>query len=118
MHLYTQDIYCRQLPKLPPYTSPAIPIHDRPLRPDPHDPGNPHDPVEPGYPNPELLEPSFSDLITAVEQAKDLSEQTRRHWVCSVRQIAKWLNRPLRSFPPAGRRCGFPWRNCTMPGSA
>ncbi len=41
-----------------------------------------------------LLEPSFSDLITAVEQATDLSEQTRRHWACSLRQIAKWLNRP------------------------
>ncbi len=41
-----------------------------------------------------LLEPSFSDLIAAVEQAGELSEQSRRHWACSLRQIAKWLNRP------------------------
>jgi hypothetical protein len=43
-------IYCRLFSNLPPYTSPAIPIHDRPLRPDPNDPSNPYDPGEPGYP--------------------------------------------------------------------
>jgi integrase len=40
------------------------------------------------------LEPSFLDLIAAVERAADLSEQRRRHWICSLRQIAKWLDRP------------------------
>jgi integrase len=46
-----------------------------------------------------LLEPSFLDLIAAIEQAPDLSEQRRRHWVCSLRQIAKWLDRPATVIP-------------------
>ncbi|MGO9398574.1 MAG: tyrosine-type recombinase/integrase [Xanthobacteraceae bacterium] len=46
-----------------------------------------------------LLEPCFLDLITAIEQAKDLPEQTRRQWACSVRQIAKWLGRPAAAVP-------------------
>jgi integrase len=41
-----------------------------------------------------LLEPSIADAITAIEQAVELPEQTRRHWVCSLRQILKWLDRP------------------------
>jgi hypothetical protein len=36
-----------------------------------------------------LLEPSFLGLITAIEQAADLSAQCRRHWACSVRQITE-----------------------------
>ena len=40
-----------------------------------------------------LFEPSLLDLIAAVEQAPELSEQRRRHWICSLRQIAKWLDR-------------------------
>ena len=46
-----------------------------------------------------LLEPSFIDLIGAIEQAAELSEQRRRHWVCSLRQIAKWLDRPATVVP-------------------
>ena len=46
-----------------------------------------------------LLEPSFAALIAAVEQAADLPVQTRRHWVCSVRQVAKWLDRPAAEIP-------------------
>jgi len=38
-------------------------------------------------------------VMTAVEQAADLSEQTRRHWACSLRQIAKWLDRPAAVIP-------------------
>jgi integrase len=41
-----------------------------------------------------LLEPSIADVITAIEQAAELADQTRRHWVCSLRQIVKWLDRP------------------------
>jgi hypothetical protein len=41
-----------------------------------------------------LLEPSFVDLIAAIEEAAELSQQNRRHWVCSARQIARWLDRP------------------------
>src|SRR5512139_4152985 len=46
-----------------------------------------------------LLEPSFVALIATIEQAADLSEQRRRHWVCSLRQIAKWLDRPAMAIP-------------------
>jgi len=46
-----------------------------------------------------LFEPSFVDLIAAVEHATELSEQCRRHWVCSLRQLAKWLDRPVEVIP-------------------
>jgi integrase len=46
-----------------------------------------------------LLEASFVDLIAAIEQAAELSEQRRRHWVCSLRQIARWLDRPATVIP-------------------
>jgi hypothetical protein len=46
-----------------------------------------------------LLEPSFLDLIAAVEHAAELSEQRRRHWICSLRQIASWLDRPAAVIP-------------------
>lgn len=46
-----------------------------------------------------LVEPSFQDLLLAIEQASDLSAQTRQHWACSLRQIAKWLDRPLAVIP-------------------
>jgi integrase len=46
-----------------------------------------------------LLEPSFLNLIAAIEQAAGLPEQRRRHWVCSLRQIAKWLDRPAAVIP-------------------
>lgn len=46
-----------------------------------------------------LMEPSFADLIGAIEQAAELSEQRRRHWACSLRQIAKWLDRPVAAIP-------------------
>jgi integrase len=50
-------------------------------------------------PTTELLEPSFLDLLTAIERAPDLTEQRRRHWICSFRQIAKWLDRPAAVIP-------------------
>jgi hypothetical protein len=46
-----------------------------------------------------LLEPSFANLIAAVAQASDLSHQQRRHWGCSLQQIAKWLDRPAVVIP-------------------
>ena len=54
-----------------------------------------------------LLEPSFSDLITAIEQANDLPGQQRRHWVCSLRRIAKWLNRPPAVIPARSQALRF-----------
>src|SRR5271169_2279655 len=46
-----------------------------------------------------LVEPSLQDLLLAIEQAQDLSAQSRRHWACSLRQIAKWLDRPPAVIP-------------------
>ena len=46
-----------------------------------------------------LREPTFADLITAIRQASELQEQTRRQWVCSVRRIAKCLDRPVEEIP-------------------
>jgi integrase len=46
-----------------------------------------------------LLEPSFVDLIAAIEQSVELSTERRRHWVCSLRQIAKCLDRPAAVIP-------------------
>jgi hypothetical protein len=58
--------------------------------------------------NSKLLEPSFADAISAIEQADDLSSQHRRHWVCSLGQIAKWLDRPLVVIPAR-------WTSVRMP---
>lgn len=46
-----------------------------------------------------LLEPTFFVAMTAIEDAADLSAGTKRHWVCSLRQIAKWLDRPVEVIP-------------------
>ena len=68
---------------------------------------------------PTLLEPSFLDLATVIEQATDLSEERRRHWACSARQIAKWLDRPAEVIPARWSAVKFAVRNlCITPGSA
>jgi integrase len=46
-----------------------------------------------------LPEPTFDDLISAIEQAPELPEQRRRHWLCSARQTARWLDRPPTVIP-------------------
>jgi integrase len=46
-----------------------------------------------------ILGPTFADLIAAIEQAAELPERTRRHWGCSARQIARWLDRPAAVIP-------------------
>ena len=45
------------------------------------------------------LEQSFAVAMTAIEDAADLSASVKRHWVCSLRQIAKWLDRPVEVTP-------------------
>jgi len=55
-----------------------------------------------------ILEPSIVDLIEAIEQAPDLSEQSRRHWVCSLRKIAKYLDRPPAATPARWPSIRFP----------
>jgi hypothetical protein len=47
---------------------------------------------------PALIEPSFADLIAAIEQASDLTDVQKRHWTCSARQIAKAVGRPPESI--------------------
>src|SRR4051794_41060306 len=46
-----------------------------------------------------VLEPTFSAAMTAIGDAADLSAGIKRHWVCSLRQIAKWLDRPVEVTP-------------------
>ena len=56
----------------------------------------------------ELQEPSFADVVTAVANAHDLPERTRQHWACSLRQIAKALDRPLEAVPARWTAARFP----------
>jgi len=42
-----------------------------------------------------LLEPSFADAAAAIETAADLPKRTRSHWVCSLRQVANMIGRPM-----------------------
>ena len=42
-----------------------------------------------------LLEPSFADVAMAIERAVDLPARIRSHWLCSLRQVAKALDKPL-----------------------
>ncbi len=46
-----------------------------------------------------LIEPSFADVIRAIENATDLKPQTKAHWCCSLRQIAIALDKPLELIP-------------------
>src|SRR6516162_6511307 len=45
-----------------------------------------------------LLEPSFADAIAAIDEAKELPLSKRTHWCCSLRSIAKALDRPPESI--------------------
>jgi hypothetical protein len=44
-------------------------------------------------------EPSFADAMTAIEKAEDLSPTQKRHWSTSLRQMARYLDRPLSLIP-------------------
>ena len=55
-----------------------------------------------------LLEPSFADLIAAMQRAGDIAEDRRRHWTCSIRQLAKWLARPVEGMPARWSAIRFP----------
>jgi site-specific recombinase XerD len=57
-----------------------------------------------------LLEKSLVDVIAAVEQAAELPEQTRQHWLCSLRQIARWLDRPATVIPARFNAVEMPLR--------
>ena len=44
-------------------------------------------------------EPSFADAMAAIERAEDLSPKQKRHWLTSLRQLARYLDRPLSLIP-------------------
>src|SRR6266704_2304431 len=55
-----------------------------------------------------IFEPSFADAIAAIERATDLSGQARRQWTCSLRRIAKALDRPRETIPARWTAVWFP----------
>jgi site-specific recombinase XerD len=55
-----------------------------------------------------LLEPSFADAAAAIEPANDVPARTRSHWLCSLRQIAKMMDRPMESIPARWTATRFP----------
>ena len=44
-------------------------------------------------------EPSFADAMAAIDKAEDLSPTQKRHWLTSLRQMARYLDRPLSLIP-------------------
>jgi hypothetical protein len=46
-----------------------------------------------------LLEPSFADAAAGIEAGTNLPPQTRTQWLCSLRQIARMIGRPMDSLP-------------------
>ena len=44
-------------------------------------------------------EPSFADAMAAIDKAEDLSPTRKRHWLTSLRQMARYLDRPLSLIP-------------------
>ena len=66
---------------------------------------------------PRLLEPSFADVAAAIASAADLPARTRSHWLCSLRQIAKALDKPMEIIPArwtGGALCR--WTAAPCPG--
>jgi integrase len=47
----------------------------------------------------ELVEKSFADAMVAITNSPDLKQTEKTHWVCALRQIAKWFDRPIESVP-------------------
>jgi hypothetical protein len=55
-----------------------------------------------------LLEPSFADAAAAIEAATDLPVRTRSHWLCSLRQTARMMDRPMESIAARWTAARFP----------
>lgn len=84
---YMYPLYYLQFPNLHLNTSAAIPVHhQRPGR-------------LPNVTKPSLLEPSFADALSAIDQSTELSPQTRSQWASALRQIAKALDKPMETLP-------------------
>jgi hypothetical protein len=43
----------------------------------------------------ELQEPSFEDAIALIAEDLDLPADVKRHWPCSLRRLAAFLDRPM-----------------------
>ena len=46
-----------------------------------------------------LIEPSFAAVLVAIDKATDLLPGKKRHWICSLGQIASALNKPPAMLP-------------------
>jgi hypothetical protein len=46
-----------------------------------------------------LFEPTILEAVGIIEAADELSMPTRTHWVCSIRQIGRFLGKPLEVIP-------------------
>src|SRR5258708_14154480 len=46
-----------------------------------------------------LIETSFADAVAIIAAADELPAQKRRHWLTSLRQIAKAVDKPLEVIP-------------------
>jgi hypothetical protein len=44
-------------------------------------------------------DPSFADAMAAIERAEDLGPEQKRHWTTSLRQMGRYLDRPLSLIP-------------------
>jgi hypothetical protein len=44
-------------------------------------------------------DPSFADAMAAIERADDLGSEQKRHWLTSLRQMGRYLDRPLSLIP-------------------
>ena len=44
-------------------------------------------------------EPSWADAMTAIEKSEDLTPTQKRHWCTSLRQMGRYLDRPLSLIP-------------------
>ena len=54
------------------------------------------------------LEPTFADAVKAIEGAADLPATRRSHWICSLRQIAAAMDKPLDIIPARWTAARFP----------
>jgi hypothetical protein len=64
---------------------------------------------------PILIETSFADGIAIITAAEELPEQTKRHWMTSLRQIAKALDKPLEVVPARYSASEPTSPSCTRP---
>jgi len=80
-------------------------------------PSSPRAPVSGGAPysamrsetnTPALIEASFADAIGLIFAAEALPRPTRTGWVCSLRQVAKAMDRPPESIPARLTAIGWP----------